>query len=293
MFWRKAKFLSFECIYFKGTDQYKHARDSQKATFLSIVCSRSEKNEREMWSLKMLFSFVKLRQVWLPSSQDLTSSHVYIIPSQWQFIIKWVHWSFTSRKFKSKFKTIKQQWHSQSSYNPASNLCAAPQRAIVRATEKKNCFLAPFKMNSELYRQRKSEMPRPCNKMGSNLAGYCSDLTFLSVSQQFVHSSEHWVLSNTAGMQCEKNRGGLSSQRVHTNPPFIIWKKKHWFLLSTCCLAENMSAFCISVSNVILTSTAHPTFVQHSKTQYYFRSNSSECSDTAGLPGLAYSDLTL
>lgn len=116
MFWRKAKFLSFECIYFKGTDQYKHARDSQKATFLSIVCSRSEKNEREMWSLKMLFSFVKLRQVWLPSSQDLTSSHVYIIPSQWQFIIKWVHWSFTSRKFKSKFKTIKQQWHSQSSY---------------------------------------------------------------------------------------------------------------------------------------------------------------------------------
>lgn len=174
MFWRKAKFLSFECIYFKGTDQYKHARDSQKATFLSIVCSRSEKNEREMWSLKMLFSFVKLRQVWLPSSQDLTSSHVYIIPSQWQFIIKWVRWSFTSRKFKSKFKTIKQQWHSQSSYNPASNLCAAPQRAIVRATEKKNCFLAPFKMNSELYRQRKSEMPRPCNKMGSNLAGYCS-----------------------------------------------------------------------------------------------------------------------
>lgn len=226
MFWRKAKFLSFECIYFKGTDQYKHARDSQKATFLSIVCSRSEKNEREMWSLKMLFSFVKLRQVWLPSSQDLTSSHVYIIPSQWQFIIKWVHWSFTSRKFKSKFKTIKQQWHSQSSYNPASNLCAAPQRAIVRATEKKNCFLAPFKMNSELYRQRKGEMPCPCNKMGSNLAGYCSDLTFLSVSQQFVHSSEHWVLSNTAGMQCEKNRGGLSSQRVHTNPPFIIWKKK-------------------------------------------------------------------
>lgn len=69
-------------------------------------------------------------------------------------------------------------------------------------------FPCTFKMNSELYRQRKSEMPRPCNKMGSNLAGYCSDLTFLSVSQQFVHSSEHWVLSNTAGMQCEKNRGG-------------------------------------------------------------------------------------
>lgn len=292
MFWRKAKFLSFERIYIKGTDQCKHAKDSQKATFLSIVCGRSEKNEREMWSLKMLFSFVKLRQVWLPSSQDLTSSHVYIIPSQWQFIIKWVHWSFTSRKFKSKFKTIKQQWHSQSSYNPASNLCAAPQRAIVRATEKKNCFLAPFKMNSELYRQRKSEMPRPWNKMGSNLD--CSDLTSLSVSQQFVHSSEHWVLSDTAGMQCEKNRGGWAHKECTLIHLLLSEKKSIGFYYQHAALQKIWAhSVYLSASNVILTSTAHPTFVQHSKTQYYFRSNSSECSDTAGLPGLAYSDLTL
>lgn len=92
-----------------------------------------------------------------------------------------------------------------------------------------------------------------------------------------------------------KKIGGLSSQRVHTNPPFIIWKKKSIGFYYQHVTWRKIWAHSVylSASNVILTSTAHPTFVQHSKTQYYFRSNSSECSDTAGLPGLTYSDLTL